>query len=82
MPPAPRLKSPPKPCSVQTIALLSTISEREGDQNVVTLTLHASKGLKPHVVLSAVNEGLLPKLKTMTAAMATALNCVCRKSGG
>ena len=47
---------------VQTIALLSTISEREGDQNVVTLsTLHASKGLEwSHVVLAGVNEGLLP----------------------
>ena len=47
---------------VQTIALLSTISERESDQNVVTLsTLHASKGLEwPHVVLAGVNEGLLP----------------------
>ena len=46
----------------QTIALLSTISEREQDQNVVTLsTLHASKGLEwPHVVLIGVNEGLLP----------------------
>jgi ATP-dependent DNA helicase Rep len=46
----------------QTIALLSTISEREKDQNVVTLsTLHASKGLEwPHVVLAGCVEGLLP----------------------
>ncbi|MDB5876801.1 MAG: ATP-dependent helicase Rep, partial [Variovorax sp.] len=46
----------------QTISLLSTISEREKDQNVVTLsTLHASKGLEwPHVMLIGVNEGLLP----------------------
>ena len=47
---------------IQTIALLSTISEREQDQDVVTLsTLHAAKGLDwPHVVLAGVNEGLLP----------------------
>ena len=47
---------------VQTIALLSTISEREGDQDMVTLsTLHASKGLEwPHVVLAGCVEGLLP----------------------
>ncbi|MDE2605219.1 MAG: UvrD-helicase domain-containing protein [Burkholderiales bacterium] len=46
----------------QTISLLSTISEREQDQNVVTLsTLHASKGLEwPHVVLAGCVEGLLP----------------------
>ena len=47
---------------VQTIALISTLSEREKDQNVLTLsTLHASKGLEwPHVILVGVNEGLLP----------------------
>jgi ATP-dependent DNA helicase Rep len=46
----------------QTISLISTLSEREKDQNVVTLsTLHASKGLEwPHVTLVGVNEGLLP----------------------
>ena len=46
----------------QTISLISTLSEREKDQNVVTLsTLHASKGLEwPHVMLVGVNEGLLP----------------------
>jgi ATP-dependent DNA helicase Rep len=46
----------------QTIALLSTITEREKDLNVVTLsTLHASKGLEwPHVMLVGVTEGMLP----------------------
>ncbi|MCJ0761629.1 ATP-dependent helicase [Variovorax terrae] len=46
----------------QTISLLSTISEREKDQDVVTLsTLHAAKGLEwPHVMLVGVTEGLLP----------------------
>ncbi|MDB5753350.1 MAG: rep [Ramlibacter sp.] len=46
----------------QTIALLSTISEREKDQNVVTLsTLHAAKGLEwPHVILAGCVEGMLP----------------------
>ena len=55
----------------QTIALISTLSEREKEQNVVTLsTLHASKGLEwPHVMLIGVNEGVLPfKLKETTGA--------------
>jgi ATP-dependent DNA helicase Rep len=47
---------------VQTISLLSTLTDREKDQNVVTLsTLHASKGLEwPHVLLAGVSEGMLP----------------------
>ncbi len=46
----------------QTIALLSTIQDREKDQDMVTLsTLHASKGLEwPHVMLVGVTEGMLP----------------------
>ncbi|MEG2630238.1 MAG: 3'-5' exonuclease, partial [Comamonas sp.] len=46
----------------QTIALLSTISEREKEQDMVILsTLHASKGLEwPHVMLVGVTEGMLP----------------------
>ena len=46
----------------QNIALLSTISERDSDQDQVVLsTLHASKGLEwPHVQLVGVTEGMLP----------------------
>ena len=46
----------------QNIALLSTISEREKEQDMVVLsTLHASKGLEwPHVILAGVTEGMLP----------------------
>ena len=50
----------------QTVSLLSTISEREKDRDVVTLsTLHAAKGLEwPHVMLVGATEGMLPfKLK-------------------
>ena len=55
---------------VQTIALISTLSEQQKDEDVLTLsTLHASKGLEwPHVVLVSVNEGLLP-FKLEEAAM-------------
>ncbi|MEO8250139.1 MAG: 3'-5' exonuclease, partial [Burkholderiales bacterium] len=55
----------------QTVSLLSTISQREGDSNLVTLsTLHAAKGLEwPHVMLVGVSEGMLPfKLEADEAA--------------
>jgi ATP-dependent DNA helicase Rep len=57
----------------QTVSLLSTISEREKDLDVITLsTLHASKGLEwPHVMLVGVTEGMLPfKLKDTGAESA------------
>jgi ATP-dependent DNA helicase Rep len=46
----------------QTISLMHSIAERGDDADAVTLsTLHAAKGLEwPHVMLAAVNEGLLP----------------------
>ena len=57
----------------QTIALLSTISDREKDQDVVTLsTLHASKGLEwPHVMLVGATEGMLPFKMNESAASPT-----------
>ena len=60
----------------QTVSLLSTISEREKDMDVVTLsTLHASKGLEwPHVMLVGVTEGMLPfKLKDSGDSAAASL---------
>ena len=46
----------------QTISVIISLAERGDEQNVVTLsTLHAAKGLEwAHVMLSGVNEGLLP----------------------
>jgi ATP-dependent DNA helicase Rep len=54
----------------QTISLLSSLSEREDKQNLVTLsTLHAAKGLEwPHVMLIGGNEGLLPFAQREAAA--------------
>lgn len=60
----------------QTVSLLSTISEREQDRDVVTLsTLHAAKGLEwPHVMLVGVTEGMLPfKLRDNAEAGAASL---------
>lgn len=47
---------------IQTVSLLSTLGERDAEQNVVALsTLHAAKGLEwPHVMLVGVNDGVLP----------------------
>jgi ATP-dependent DNA helicase Rep len=70
----------------QNIALLSTISERESEQDMVVLsTLHASKGLEwPHVQLVGVTEGMLPfKLDDDDGASSTSATTpppACRKS--
>ena len=47
---------------VQSVALLSSLSTEDKDDDVVTLsTLHAAKGLEwPHTCMVGVNEGLLP----------------------
>jgi ATP-dependent DNA helicase Rep len=59
----------------QTVSLISTLNEREKDQDVVTLsTLHAAKGLEwPHVMLVGVTEGMLPFRPDEDAASAEAL---------
>ncbi|MEN9374539.1 MAG: hypothetical protein RIR79_2091 [Pseudomonadota bacterium] len=62
--------------ATQTVALISTLSEREKEQNVVTLsTLHAAKGLEwTHVMLVGVTEGMLPfKLDENPEADATTI---------
>ena len=56
----------------QTIALITSLQEKEKDANQITLsTLHASKGLEwPHVMLVGVIEGLLPFQSDSEAAPA------------
>jgi ATP-dependent DNA helicase Rep len=53
----------------QTISLLSTLSEREKEQDVVTLsTLHASKGLEfPYVFIMGMEEEILPHRSSIEA---------------
>ena len=55
---------------IQTVSLLSTLGEREGQRNELTLsTLHAAKGLEwPHVILAGVAEGVLPFNRDKEAA--------------
>ena len=58
---------------IQTVSLLSTLGEREGKRNELTLsTLHAAKGLEwPHVILAGVAEGVLPFNRDREAAELT-----------
>jgi ATP-dependent DNA helicase Rep len=68
----------------QTIAVIISLTEREGDQDVVTLsTLQAAKGLEwPHVVLADINEGLLPFHSAVEGAEAAVDNKAVARAAG